>query len=198
LENNLGIKIAQIKLEQANHAVEKAKSGHYPTLDATLGHNYSDSEGSNFWTGGVPTSKTDYLLLQMNVPLFAGGATQSQVRQAIQARDAAQQELEKNKKEAETSIRNAYLDVQTGIAQTRAFAQALTSSGSMLQSTRESHVAGMRTMLDVLTAERDVFRAMRNLAEARYRYILGALRLKFTAGQIAGQDLSNINEWLMK
>jgi hypothetical protein len=39
---------------------------------------------------------------------------------------------------------------------------------------------------------------MRNLAEARYRYILGALRLKFTAGQIAGQDLSNINEWLMK
>ncbi|MBF0185661.1 MAG: TolC family outer membrane protein [Magnetococcales bacterium] len=198
LEHNPGLKVAHIKLEQAKQAVEKAKSGHYPTLDATAGHNYSDSRGSNYWTGGVPTAKTDYVLLQMNVPLYSGGATQSQIRQAIQSRDGAEHELEQNRKEVETAIRHAYLDVQTGIAQTQAFSQALASAGGMLQATRESYAAGMRTMLDVLTAERDVFRAMRNLADARYRYILGALRLKFTAGQLTVQDLSNINEWLMQ
>ncbi|WP_130471790.1 TolC family outer membrane protein [Candidatus Magnetaquicoccus inordinatus] len=197
-ESSFALKIARIKREQANQAVEKAKSGHYPTIDATAGHNYNDSTGSNYWTGGVSTYKTDYLLLQMNVPIFSGGATQSQVRQAIQAREAMQQEWERSQKELETTIRNAYLDVQTGIAQSNAFAQAFTSASSMLQTTRESYAAGMRTMLDVLAAERDLFRAMRNLADARYRYILGALRLKFTAGQLGEQDLSHINEWLSK
>ncbi|MBF0414259.1 MAG: TolC family outer membrane protein [Magnetococcales bacterium] len=198
LENNANLKIMRAKQVQATQGVEKARAEHFPTVDATTGYNYSDSGGSNFWTGGVPTSKTNYVTVQLNVPLYAGGATVSKVRQAEQALQEAQYELERSRQEVETGIRNAYLDVQTAIAQVTAFKQALTSSSSVLQTTRESHVAGLRTMLDVLNAERDVFRAMRNLADSRYRYILGALRLKFNAGQLVSQDLSNINEWLKK
>lgn len=198
MQGNLGLQITQAKLQQATQGVEKARSGHLPTVDLSAGHQFSDSEGSNFWTGGVPTTKTNYMTMQMNLPLFAGGATQSQVRQSLRAEEEARFEEERSRNETETAIRSAYLDVSTGIAQAQAYAKALTSSSSALQTTRESHAAGLRTTLDVLNAEKDVFRAMRNLADARYRYILGALRLKFTAGQLSGQDLSNINEWLQK
>ncbi|MBF0146154.1 MAG: TolC family outer membrane protein [Magnetococcales bacterium] len=198
LANNVNLKIMSSKQVQAQQGVEKARAEHLPTVDATTGYSYSDSGGSNYWTGGVPTSKTNYLTVQLNVPLYAGGATVSKVRQAEQALQEARFELDRSRQEVETGIRNAYLDVQTAIAQVTAFNQALTSSSSVLQTTRESHAAGLRTMLDVLNAERDVFRAMRNLADARYRYILGALRLKFNSGQLVSQDLSNINEWLKK
>ena len=48
----------------------------------------------------------------------------------------------------------------------------------------------------MLDASRDLFRAKRDLAGARYDYLLNLLRLKQAAGTLSENDLVQINGWL--
>jgi len=48
----------------------------------------------------------------------------------------------------------------------------------------------------VLDASRDLYRAKRDLASARYDYLLNLLRLKQAAGTLSENDLAQINAWL--
>ncbi len=50
--------------------------------------------------------------------------------------------------------------------------------------------------MDVLDADREVFRARRDLSAARYEYILDILRLKQAAGTLSEEDLAGVSAWL--
>jgi outer membrane protein len=70
------------------------------------------------------------------------------------------------------------------------------SSQTALESTRAGFEVGTRTAVDVVTAERALFQAKRDLARARYDYIIQTLRLKQAAGSLAPEDLTAVNAWL--
>jgi len=53
---------------------------------------------------------------------------------------------------------------------------------------------GTRTIVDVLDAQRAMFEARRDLATARYDYLLNTLRLKQAAGSLSGKDLVEVNQ----
>ena len=55
---------------------------------------------------------------------------------------------------------------------------------------------GTRTLVDVLNSQRDLFRARRDFAQARYDYILNTLSLMQAAGTLAPEDLQGVNSWL--
>ena len=78
----------------------------------------------------------------------------------------------------------------------KALSQALVSNQSALEATELGYRVGTRTSVDVLDAERELFRAKRNLATARYDYVLNVLRLEQASGQLAEDDLSRVNGWL--
>ena len=55
---------------------------------------------------------------------------------------------------------------------------------------------GTRNIVDVLVAQRTVFQARRNFANARYDYILSMMSLKEVAGQLSPDDVYELNAWL--
>ena len=55
---------------------------------------------------------------------------------------------------------------------------------------------GTRNIVDVLVAQRTVYQARRNYANARYDYILSMMRLKEVAGQLSPDDVYQLNAWL--
>ena len=56
---------------------------------------------------------------------------------------------------------------------------------------------GVRTNVDVLNSQQQVFSARRDLAKARYDVITNTLRLKAAAGILTDMDLEQVNRALM-
>jgi len=189
------IKGQEAALEFANREVERNRGGHYPTIDLVGSYSQTAASGSaNFGAGNDTTSKL--IGIQMNVPLYQGGGQQSLVREAIANKEKAQQDLENARRSVIYSTRQAFLGVTSGVAQVKALEQALVSSQSSLDSTKLGQEVGVRTGVDVLNAQQQLFSAKRDLAQARYNYILSQLRLKAAAGQLAEDDLIQVNQWL--
>ncbi|HEX6635296.1 MAG TPA: TolC family protein, partial [Usitatibacter sp.] len=95
-------------------------------------------------------------------------------------------------------VRTAYLNVTAGITQVRALEQALVSTQSQLDSTILGRDVGVRTSVDVLNAQQQVYQTRRDLQQARYNYLVNTLRLKSAAGQLSEADLEDVNRTLSR
>jgi outer membrane protein len=189
------IKGQEAVLEFANREVERNRGGHYPTIDLVGSYSQTAASGSTSFGSGNDTT-TKLIGVQLNVPLYQGGGQQSRVREAIANKEKARQDLENARRTVIYSTRQAFLGVTSGVAQVKALEQALVSSQSSLDSTKLGQEVGVRTGVDVLNAQQQLFSAKRDLAQARYNYILSQLRLKAAAGQLAEDDLIQVNQWL--
>ena len=194
-QSNLQILISQSGLTFASQEVERNRGGHHPTLDAFA--TYTDSSSGSGVQGGFGSDTTSKVIgLQLALPLYQGGATASKIREALANEDRARQDLENAKRNAELVTRQAFLGVSNGVAQVKALQAALTSSQSSLDSTRLGLEVGVRTQVDVLNAQQQLFSTRRDLAQALYNYVLSLLKLKAAAGKLAEDDLIKVNAWL--
>ncbi|MES2364335.1 MAG: TolC family outer membrane protein [Pseudomonadota bacterium] len=188
-----------LKAQRAGYAiaqreVERNRAGHYPTLDAVA--SYSDNRNQNFGGFQVNT-KSAVIGVEFNLPLYQGGLVSSQVREAVANQDKAREDLEDARRQVDLNTSQAYLGVSSGAAQVKALEQALRSSQTALDSTRLSLEVGVRTTVDVLNAQQQLYSAKRDLAAARYNYILSKLRLKAAAGILSETDLDEVDKSLL-
>jgi len=197
VQNNLNIQIQQDALKLAEQEVERANAGHLPTLDAvaSISDSYSNGSPSVFSTGNDLKSAT--IGLQLQVPLYAGGAISSRARQAVLNKQKAQDDLDIARRQTDLETQRAYLNLSTTIAQVKALDQALISSQSQLDSTKLGYEVGVRTSVDVLNAQQQLFSAKRDLLQARYNYLVNIIRLKAASGLVSEPDLQDINQQLV-
>jgi outer membrane protein len=195
-QSNLQVRINRASLDFSSQEIERNRAAHRPTVDAFA--TYSDSgSGSGVSQGGIGSDTTSRVVgIQLAFPLYQGGLISSRVREAVANEDRARQELDSARRTAELNARQTYLGVTSGIAQVRALEAALVSSQSSFDSTRLGQEVGVRTQIDVLNAQQQLSQTRRDLAQAKYNYILALLRLKSAAGQLTEQDVALVNGWL--
>lgn len=193
VDGNLQAEIQRISKTIADQEVQRNRAGHLPTLDAVAG--YTVNNNQNFGSTQVDT-RVASVGLELNVPIYQGGLVSSQVREAVANQERARQDLENATREASLQARQAWLNVSSGDARVRALEQALTSSEAQLESTKLGLQVGVRTSLDVLDAEQQVLSARRDLAGARYAYLLAGLSLKAAVGELSPADLAAIDQHL--
>lgn len=191
LANNFQLVAAQENREAASAGVMKARAGHLPSVSLVASQNNTTREGNRAYE-----AEDTQLSLQVSVPIFSGGLVNSQTSEAAYRHDQARQLLEQRRRATERQVRNSYLSVLAKISQVKALKQALASSNTALKATRAGFKVGTRTTVDVLNSQRELFRAKRDYALARYEYILETLRLKQAAGTLRVDDLKHINGWL--
>ena len=196
-QNNLNIQIQQDALKFSDQEIDRSKAGHLPTLDAvaSVSESYATGSASVFSTGN--DLKTGTIGLQLQIPLYQGGATSSKIRQAVLNKQKAQDDVEIARRQAALETQRAYLNLSTTIAQIKALEQALISSQSQVDSTKLGYEVGVRTSVDVLNAEQQLFSAKRDLLQARYNYLVNIIRLKAASGVLAEADLLDINQQLV-
>lgn len=191
LQNNLSIAIQQQALDIATQEVERQNAGHMPTLDAVASYTDRYANGS---ANGFGSDLQDATIgLQLQVPLYQGGAVSSKVREAVANKDKAADDLEASRRQAELDARQAYLNLVTAVSQVKAYEQALNSSQSQLDSTNLGYEVGVRNSVEVLNAQQQFFSAKRDLLQAQYAYLLDVLSLKFSVGMLSELDLQNVN-----
>jgi outer membrane protein len=196
-QNNLNIQIQQDALRFAEQQVKFANAGHHPTLDlvGSYSNNYTNGAPSVFGTGNQLRNAT--IGLQLDIPIYQGGQISSQARQAVHNKQKAQDDLDIARRQTDLNTQRSYLNLNTSIAQVNAFEQALISSQSQLDSTELGYEVGVRTSVDVLNAQQQLFSAKRDLLQSRYNYLVNIIRLKSASGLVAEADLVEINQQLV-
>jgi outer membrane protein len=193
-QSSLQVALAQQSLEIAAREVDKSQAGHYPTLDAvgSLTQNYASSSAQ-----GIGSDVRALVIgLQLNIPLYQGGAISSRVREAVANQERARQDLENARRTVALQTRQAYLGVTSGLGQVKALEQAVASTQLQLESTKLGQEVGVRTAVDVLNADQQLAAARRDFAQAIYSTILNQLRLKAAVGKLTEADLADVNTLL--
>jgi outer membrane protein len=200
LKDNLDVIAARLNSEVASRDVKIAQGGHFPTLELFANRTEYDSKATqtnNGLTGPADSNQTeDTIGVQVVIPIYSGGATQSRVREQVHLHRAARERLEGAMRSAERETRDAYLGVIAEKARVQALQQAVKSSQTALEATEAGFEVGTRTTVDVLDARRRLFEAQRDFARSRYDYLINIVRLESASGGLKQEDLAAINGYL--
>lgn len=200
---NLNLQASHYAVIAAEENVRQRRAGHAPTLDAVAQYQTGDNDGLGFsnipgeglarYTGDASRSSIG---LQLNIPLFSGGLTTAQGREAQQLLAQAEQQREGLRRQVVQNTRNLFRAVNTDVEQVQARRQAIISSQSALEATEIGYQVGTRNIVDVLDAQRLLYATVRDYNNARYDYILDNLRLKQVAGTLSPADLQALSAYL--
>ena len=192
------IRQAQSNVDIAELEVKKAEAGHKPTLDAVASYNITRNPSGTATSPFGTRANTGSVGLQLNVPLFAGFATQNRIRETLLLRDKAASDLEGTRRAVAQSTRTAFFGVVSGQGQVRALEAAELSSQSALDANRLGYQVGVRINIDVLNSQSQLFQTKRDLAQARYNVLLGGLRLRQANGTLSPADLLQTSSLLSR
>ncbi|HEU4852810.1 MAG TPA: TolC family outer membrane protein [Telluria sp.] len=176
-------------IQIAREEVNKARAGHVPRLDFIANISKADSESIS--TLGQE-SDTKSVGFQLSVPLFSGGAVNASTRQARANENRARAELEAKSDKIMVDLRKEYDSLSSSVTRIKALNKAVESARLLMKATEQSIKGGVRINLDLLDAQEQEYMAQRDLAQARYNYLLSTLRLRAAAGTLSGADVSDV------
>lgn len=199
VEQNPALKAAEFQKQAADFGVSSARAGHYPTLSFLGSYNNGASWDSVHGPGSPGTSRDNEGYkwgVTLNVPLFAGGATQSRVRQALAQRDVADDTVEQTKRALVRNTSNVYQALVAGVSEVEARRLAVVSAQSAYDASEVGLEVGTRTVLDVLQNQRTLFQAQVEYARSKYQYLQNRLLLEQAAGTLERTDIEDVNRLL--
>jgi outer membrane protein/protease secretion system outer membrane protein len=193
---NAELRAARHRIEMAAQEIDKASAGHQPTVDlvASTGKNNNDSLTTLNNFGDTRYTQSN-IGLQLNLPLLAGGQVQAAVRQARAKHEQAGHQAEEIRRNLEVQVRREYGNVEQGAAKVRALEQAEASARQTFESSKKGVLAGVRSTLDVLLTDQQLFVVRRDLARERYEYLIAGLRLAILAGREPESFLARLDPW---
>jgi outer membrane protein/protease secretion system outer membrane protein len=180
------------RLESARLDVQRAQASHQPTLDALLQISRSVSENV---TSPRSASTNRQIGLQLDMPLYAGGAVQSAVRQALAEQTRLEETMEAARRDLNVRVQREWRGVTESGLRTKALMRAVASADQVVVSVKRSFEAGFRTVLDVLNAEQQAHQARRDLGEARLTHVAARMRLLALAGELDAQQIQWASRW---
>lgn len=200
LTNNKSLKQSELASQSALLVAKATKSSILPKISASASYNdrqlggdlQSDLNGRN-----IDENATTSFGVSLTMPLYTSGIYSSKTRQAYEQYNQALEQITLQRRSITQAIRSLYLTVSTDAAQVSAQQKALISTQSALKATEAGYQVGTRNVVDVLNAQRNVFAARRNLAIARYDFVINSMKLKQQAGTLSPEDIMSLNQWLV-
>ncbi|HAK93270.1 TolC family outer membrane protein [Massilia timonae] len=189
LERNNTLAATRLGVENARLDINRNRAGHLPRVDFVAAYSKNDSETLNL-RGTESTNRA--LGIQVNIPIYSGGAINAQTRQAAATYGRAQAELDARTNETLLELRRAHDLVMSSGRKIDALVKAVDSSKELMKATEQSIKGGVRINLDLLTAQQTLFTSQRDLAQARYSYLVGLMRLRAASGTLAPDAIREI------
>ncbi|WP_045764310.1 TolC family outer membrane protein [Xanthomonas albilineans] len=196
LDKNPSLRSYKYQVQAAEYSVSTARAGHLPTLNLSASAGRDANWGNGISGNNTPRNDSNVIGLTLNIPIFAGGATQSLVRQALAQRDIAQDNYELQKRALDRNTRNAYQTVLAGISEIEARRLAVVSAQAAFDASQVGLEVGTRTVLDVVQNQRTLYQAQLAYAQARYNFLQNRLLLNQALGTLNVADVQSINALL--
>ncbi|UTY60755.1 TolC family outer membrane protein [Massilia sp. erpn] len=184
--NNPELGAQAFAIEAAKQEISKARSGHAPRVDLVGSYSKNASESINY-IGQDSTVRG--VGIQVSIPLYSGGYVNASTRQAVAGHERAKAELQLKTDKVMVELRKQYAARQSSVSRILALEKAVASGKLLLTATEQSIKGGVRINLDLLNAQQQLFTSQRDLAQARYNYLLSNLRLRAAAGTLGEDDI---------
>lgn len=190
---NPNIRAATQAYEAALAEVSKQRAGHFPTLDLVASYGKNSQA-----VGGFP-GQAGYDIVQgavgvqLNVPLFSGGAQSAKVDEALAQKEKARFDIEAARRMAVLNAKQAWFGWHGAFARTRAGAQAIKSAYSALAQARVASEIGLKTELEVLQAEQQLRAGQRDFRKARYDQVVNYIKLLAVCGRLTVEDVEALD-----
>lgn len=194
LENNPDIIAQRYGVEAAEQEIAKARAGHAPRVDLVASINKSDSDTISTRN---QESTVRAVGVQVNIPIYSGGSVSAATSQAVSNHERAKADLDAKTNQVLVELRKQFDQVHSSAAKIDAMVKSLNSARALVQATQQSIKGGVRINLDLLNAQQQVYAAQRDLAQARYNYLISYLRLRFAAGTLTTEDLHTVSKYFV-
>ena len=193
MSQNLGILQAKTQRRYAEDGKRVEKAALYPQIEAvgTYGYNKQSPESAMSQDG-----KFDQIGVEMNWNVYNGGRTQKSIKQAEINVQKSEAQVDAAIRKANTDVKKSYMQVETDQAKLQARKAAMDSSEIVSKASKAQYQEGLKTMVDVLLAQRNAFSAKQDYLNAKYDYLLHVLQLKASVGRLSDRDLAEMNAWL--
>lgn len=191
--NNYNIVAALNEAEASRKSIDLQRSGHLPQLDIIANYALKDANSRAGFQGD-----TQSIGLELNMPIFEGGAVNSRTREAQYEFNIAQEKAIETRRSVNQEVKNAYRGVVSSLNRVGALKKTIISIENALATTEAGFRAGTLTMADVLTVQRKLYRTDREYSRSRYDYLIHGINLKYAGGSLTEDDLEQINRFLEK
>jgi protease secretion system outer membrane protein len=192
LQNNHELEAARLAVENARLEITRNRAGHFPRIDLVASYSKGQAETLNTFNQNT-VNRT--IGVQVNVPLYAGGAVNATTRQAAAGYERARADLDQRTNKVTVELRKALSLVQSSVRKIDALVKAVESGKLLMTATEQSIKGGVRINLDMLNAQQQLYSSQRDLAQARYSYLLALLRLRAAAGTLTDTDIRQVGAY---
>jgi protease secretion system outer membrane protein len=189
LERNAEIAMQRFIIESTHQEINKNWAGHAPKLDFVASVSKNNSDTVSTYEQNTYTRSIGF---QLSIPLYSGGSVTAATAQSIANHAKAQADLDAKTKQVLLELRKHHNLTQSGVLRIAAAEKSLASALLLVDATQKSVKGGVRTNLDVLNAQHQVFEAKRDLELARFNFLLSTLRVRFFAGTLSADDLKDV------
>ena len=189
LARNNQLAAARLAVENARLDIGRNKAGHLPRVDFVAAYSKADSETL---TNLGQENTNRQLGVQVNIPIYSGGAVSASTRQAAANYGRAQAELDSLTNQTLVELRKAHSLVTSSGRKIDALIKAVESGKLLMTATEQSIKGGVRINLDLLNAQQQLFTSQRDLAQARYTYLVGVMRLRAAAGTLEADAIREL------
>ncbi len=166
---------AQAQVRAAEFSRRAATAGHYPFLDfnANYGHiGVTPAHSNGTWqvNGGL------------NIPIFAGGKTHSDVLEADAQLKQARSQLGDLRGRIDYEVRAALLDLSSAAEQVEVATSSVELAEESLAQSRDRFTAGVTDNLEVVQAQESVASAHESYIQSLYAHNLAKVELAYAIG----------------
>jgi protease secretion system outer membrane protein len=175
----LAARLAAVNVAEAQ--ADSQRAGHYPTLSLTS--QLSRRENRQYQEQD-PRQDAYYVGVQLDIPLYSGGAVRASVAKAEAQVAGAQSDYDVQRQQLAEDIEADYLGVVAGFAKSKAMQRAVESNQRALISTQKGFQGGVRSTVDILDAQQRVFQARRDLLNTKLDMLQSYVSLHTHTGQM--------------
>ncbi len=191
---SLALEVARAEARAARAEARAEGDARFPRVEAIASYAYARAGNSMYGFGNVEHQKT--IGLDLSFPLYQGGELSAASAKARARARRAAYALERARRLVRYDVHQGFLNVRSDYAQIRALETAERASRTAFQSERLGERIGIRSNVDVLAAQQQLYSARRALAAAVFGYLINRLELAAAISHLRGADLQELNACL--
>ncbi|WP_293007221.1 TolC family outer membrane protein [Nitrosomonas sp.] len=189
LEQNAELVTQRHNVVSGKEEIKKNHAGHLPRVDLVA--SLQKNKRGSFVTQGLD-AEFGTIGIEVNMPIYSGGRVNALTAQAVANHARAEAELDAATLQVLVELRKQYNLLMSSVKRIESLEMAVKSAELLVEATQKSIRGGIRINLNLLDAQQQLHTAQRDLAQARYNYLLAYLRLQQAAGTLAIDDLRKV------
>lgn len=168
---------------------ESYKAAYYPTLSLTGNYSYQGL-GDKFPLSNAKPNDGVYWMdyatvgLNLNIPIFSGFRTRSQVRQAQNQLDVLEVDMKETQQALNLAFENAKTQINNNVIIIENQKENVKLAQDVLDNTQNNYINGLANLTDLIEAENALADAKNNYSNALLEYKIAEIELIKSKGEL--------------